>query len=295
MSNPSITAVIITKNEELMLANCIETLRWCQELLVIDTGSSDQTQAIAKRLGAKVVVTTEHSFAERRRLALDHVQTEWLFYIDADERVTPQLAKEILVQLETTTANALELHRQNMMYGKFFLSGGWGGEYVQRIFRRSGLAGWKGEIHESPVYAGELTRLHGSLFHLTHRNTVDGLRKTIAWTPIEAGQLYAAKAPPVTAWTLLRKTMMEFIRRAIIKRGYRDGLEGVIEAGIQAMNRFLVYVQLWELQQHPSLDAKYQQKELEFMNMWRKTSLEKLSPLFKSDQDQPRRTSGSVS
>ncbi|MBW7943844.1 glycosyltransferase family 2 protein [Patescibacteria group bacterium] len=290
MSSPSITAIIITKNEELMVANCIETLRWCTEILVVDSDSQDQTAEIAERLGAKVVTTHAQSFADRRNIALEHIKTDWVFYIDADERVTPQLAKEILVQIETTTASALEMHRQNMMYGKFFLNGGWGKEFVQRIFRKQALAGWKGEIHESPIFEGEIVRLHTSLFHLTHRNTIDGLYKTAMWTPLEAKLLFEANTPPVTGWTLLRKTVMEFFRRAILWSGRKDGMEGLIEAGIQAMNRFLVYVQLWELQQQPSLTEKYHTKEMEFMKMWKKTSLSELSPVFKSedaDQETP--------
>jgi len=285
MSLPNITAVIITKNEELMLANCIETLRWCKDILVIDSDSSDQTLAIGERLGAKVITTRVQSFAERRNVALDHIKTDWLFYIDADERVAPQLAKEILVQIETTTAGALEMHRQNMMYGKYFLNGGWGKEFVQRIFRKQTLAGWKGEIHESPLYEGEIIRLHNSLFHLTHRSTIDGLHKTATWTPLEAKLLYDANIPLVTPFILLRKTAMEFIRRAFLWSGRKDGVEGYIEAGIQAMNRFLVYVQVWELQQQPTLTERYHDKEMDFMKMWKKTSLSELSPLFKTEDE----------
>lgn len=287
MTSPNITAIIITKNEELMIANCVETLQWCQQIIVVDTGSDDQTVAIADRLGAKVIKTTATSFAERRNLPLESVKTDWVFYIDADERVTPQLAKEVLVQIETTQANALEMHRQNMMYGKYFQHGGWGQEWVQRVFRKTALAGWKGDIHESPIFDGEIVKLHSSLFHLTHRNTVDGLYKSAAWTPIEAKLLFDAGTPAVTGWVLLRKTVMEFIRRAFLWNGRKDGMEGIIEAGIQAMNRYLVYVQLWELQQQPPLTEKYHTKEMEFMKMWKKTSLDELSPVFKKPEEAP--------
>lgn len=284
---PSITAIILVKNEELMLANCIETLRWCQEIVVVDTGSTDQSIEIAEKLGARVIQTHASSFAEKRTYPIDQISTDWVFYIDADERVVPQLSREILVQIETSSANALAIHRQNMMYGKFFNYGGWGQEYVTRIFRRSALTGWIGNIHESPVFHGDVIRLHTSLFHLTHRNTLDGLSKTMSWTPMEAQLLFDAGVAPVNHWTLLRKTLMEFIRRAFFKQGRKDGMEGIIEAGIQAMNRYLVYVQVWELQQQPSIAEKYHTKEFEYMKMWKKTKLEELSPLFKSTEEQP--------
>src|SRR5260221_198125 len=111
---PTITAVILTKNEEKMIANCLETLQWCDEVIVVDSGSDDNTLTILEKLKVKVLSTNERSFAAIRNLPLSVVKTEWVFYIDADERVTPQLSKEVLVQIETTTANALTMERQNM-------------------------------------------------------------------------------------------------------------------------------------------------------------------------------------
>jgi (heptosyl)LPS beta-1,4-glucosyltransferase len=266
---PSITAVIITKNEEKMVANCLETLQWCDEILVIDSGSEDRTLSIVENYDVKVVKTRTLSFAATRNLALSEVKNDWLIYIDADERVTPQLSKEILVQVETTQANALIMNRQNMMYGKFFEYGGWN-ENVTRVFRRSALKKWVGDIHESPVFEGEAVMLHTPLLHLTHRNTVDGLQKTLSWTPLEAKLLYQANIPPVTVMTLLRKGFMEFFRRAVKKNGRKDGMEGWVEAIVQGINRILVYIQVWELQQKPSLEEKYQQKELEIAHLWKK-------------------------
>jgi (heptosyl)LPS beta-1,4-glucosyltransferase len=267
---PSIAAIIITKNEEGMIANCMGTLGWCDEVIVIDTGSSDHTVEVAKKLGAQVATSTSNSFAERRNAALKLTKADWLFYIDADERVTPVLSKEILVQIETTPHHALSLHRQNIMYGKPFLHGGWQNEHLNRVFRHSHFHGWKGEIHESSVFEGEAVALHDSLLHFTHRNTIDGLKKTIAWTPVEAQLLYQAGTPAVTPLTLVRKGVMEFVRRAIFQKGSQDGAEGWIEAMVQGINRILVYIQLWELQQKPSLSDKYHQEELKLVEQWKK-------------------------
>ncbi len=267
---PTITAVIITKNEEKMIANCLETLRWCTDILVIDNGSDDNTVELAEKLGAKVVKSKTTSFAEQRNLALKSSKSDWLFYIDADERVTPKLSQEILVQIETTTHNALTLHRQNMMYGKYFAHGGWGNEKMTRIFRKTGFQEWVGDIHETPKYEGSAIQLHLPLLHFTHRNTMDGLKKTIAWTPMEAKLLYEAGAKPVSLWTLLRKGTMEFLRRAVLRQGFKDGEEGVMEAVVQGINRVLVYIQVWELQQRPSLSEKYEEAERGLLEDWKK-------------------------
>jgi glycosyltransferase involved in cell wall biosynthesis len=266
---PTITAVIITFNEEAMIANCMETLQWCDQIIVIDSHSTDKTAAIAEKYKAKVILTSAGSFAERRNVALSHLKTDWVFYIDADERVVPALSKEILVHMETTPQHAMQLVRQNMMYGKLFEYGGWT-EQIARIFRVPHFKGWTGEIHESPTYEGEAVQLHTPLLHLTHRNTIDGLQKTIRWTPIEAQLLYQAKVPKVTVITLLRKGSMEFIRRAFFSKGRKDGMEGWIESLVQGINRILVYIQVWELQQDPSLSEKYHQREKEIVEMWKR-------------------------
>jgi glycosyltransferase involved in cell wall biosynthesis len=93
--SPQVTAIIIAKNEEKMIANCIETLRWCSEIRVVDTGSDDRTAELAERLGVTVIHAKGTNFSEWRNEASKNINTEWVFYVDADERVTPALAKTI--------------------------------------------------------------------------------------------------------------------------------------------------------------------------------------------------------
>lgn len=264
----SITAVIIAKDEERMIENCINTLKWCDQVMVIDPGSQDRTAEIAEALGAKVIGFEHQSFARLRNKALQQVTTEWIFYIDADERVVPALAKEIMVQLETSDSKVFSFARQNICYGKKLSHGGWSNDQVTRLFAVDNLEKWTGSIHESPVFSGEASLLVTPLIHLTHRNTTDGLKKTISWTKVEAQLLYKADCPKVTFLTLIRKGSMEFLRRGIFQRGYRDGVEGLIEAVVQGINRVLVYIQVWELQQKPSLEDKYQRQEEDVNKLW---------------------------
>jgi hypothetical protein len=131
-------------------------------------------------------------------------------------------------------------------------------------------------VHESPVYEGKKFLLHSPLVHLTHRNTIQGLTKTIAWTPIEAELLHKSKLPPVTFFTILRKGLMEFIRRGIMQKGYKDGMPGLIEALVQGINKILIYIQVWELQQTPPLPDQYRKQEIEIAKLWETENLTKL-------------------
>lgn len=268
ITHPSITAIIIAKNEAEMIINCINTLSWCDEILVVDSASSDDTAKLAEGAGARVIGFSHRSMAKTRNEALKKIKTDWAIYVDADERVTPTLAKEIMVQLETSTAVALSIPRQNIHYGKVMKRGGWEQDRVTRVFNKNKFQEWYGDIHESPRFDGQEIKLSSPLVHLTHRDTLDGLKKTISWTPIEADLLAKANTQPVKVQTILRKGLMEFLRRGIFKQGYRDGVEGWIEAMVQGINRMLVYIQLWERQRQPSLESSYQQLEQQISKMW---------------------------
>lgn len=268
IEHPSITAIVIAKNEAEMIVNCINTLSWCDEILVVDSASSDDTAKLAENAGVRVIGFSHLSMAKTRNEALKKVKTDWVIYVDADERVTPILAKEIKVQLETSTAVALSMPRQNIHYGKIMQHGGWDQDRVTRVFNKDKFQEWYGDIHESPKFNGEEIKLNSPLIHLTHRNTLDGLKKTTSWTPIEADLLAKADTNTVRVTTILRKGLMEFIRRGIIKQGHKDGVEGWIESIVQGINRMLVYIQLWERQRQPSLKNTYQQIEKHISKMW---------------------------
>ena len=272
MSEVVISAIVIARNEEAMIANCLETLKWCDEVIVVDDQSQDTTAGLAKRFGAIVVTNTSPSFAEKRNLGLTKAKGKWVLYIDADERVTPKLAREIQHTLLTGQHLVYQVRRNNIQYGKWMEHGGWENDWVERLFQKESLPRWTGQIHESPqLNTRQIGRLNEPLVHLTHRNMVEGLIKTIDWTGKEAKLLLEAKTAPVRPRTLLRKTLMELFRRAIWKKGRKDGIEGWIEALTQAMNRFIVYERLWELQREPNLEEIYQKIDKAIIDQWEKT------------------------
>ena len=272
MSKPTISAVIIAKNEAKMILRCIATLRWCDEVILLDDGSSDNTAELAEQFGARVIHFKHKSFARLRNEALKHCKTEWLIYVDADERVSPKLAREIAVHLETASFSALTLKRENIFFGQSFKHGGWSPDLVTRVFKRSSLKEWTGDVHESPVYDGETGQLQVPLIHLTHRSVRDGLLKSVDWTRAEARLLVASQLGKISFLTILRKGVMEFLRRGVFWKGYRDGEAGLIEALTQGINKMLVYMQVWELQQKTSIPESYEKIEQELAELWKKES-----------------------
>lgn len=266
---PTITAIVIAKNEAQMLANCLETLKWCDEILVVDHESSDTTPEIAHRLGARVVHATG-SFADVRNEGLRLCKSDWVLYIDADERVIPDLAKEIRKVMEQPQDSAYALSRSNILYGHSMKHGGWEKDVIVRLFQREKLKQWAGEIHEHAEVTGTTGILETQLLHLTHRSIVQGLLKTAEWTPLEAQLLFESQVPPVKLATLLRKGILEIFRRVILRQGYRDGLVGWVEGIVQGINRVLVYMQVWELQQRPSLPERYQKYEETVAELWKR-------------------------
>ncbi len=271
-SHSTLAAIVIAHNEATMIMNCLETLRWCDEVIVIDNHSSDTTAELAARWGARVASGTG-GFPELRNLGRTLTKADWILYIDADERVTPSLAKEIRqVIIQPGEVTAWRIVRNNVCYGYHLKHGGWEKDAVVRLFAANSLKTWAGKIHEHAEINGKTAELINPLWHLTHRNVIDGLAKTIAWTPLEAQQLVEAGVPKITGLTLLRKAAMEVIRRLILQHGYRDGMSGVVEAFVQGANRLLVYAQVWELQQKPALPERYATLEQEIAAEWQTTT-----------------------
>lgn len=268
-TKPNLTAIIIARNEEDMLANCLETLRFTQAIIVLDTGSHDRTAEIAERHGATVVKAKGNNFAQWRNEASEHAKTEWIMYVDADERVTPALAKAIQSRILRQEYDAFQIHRNNIHYGKWMQYGGWQNDRLLRIFKLKNLKGWKGEVHEHAEIVGRIGEIEEPLVHLTHRSMYDGLRKSIDWTDVEARLMLRAKHPPVGPVRLIRIVVLDFLKRVIIKKAWKDGQEGMIEAMTQSMNRFLTYTRLWELQQQPPIEHRYDRIEQQIQKLWK--------------------------
>lgn len=242
-----LSAIILTKNEEAMLADCIDSVSFCDEIVVIDSGSTDRTVEIAKHLGAKVYTCQETTFAARRNMGKEKAKGDWLFYIDADERVTPELRKNIQqVIVSGTASDGYRVERRNFYLGK----NEWPyRERLERLFKRNSLQEWKGNLHETAVVKGSMGDVEGLLDHYTHRDLTSMLQKTIAWSQMEAELRLKANHPKMTWWRFPRVMLTAFWDSYVRQQGYKAGIVGIIESMYQMFSMFITYARLWEMQQ----------------------------------------------
>lgn len=242
-----VSAVILTKNEELMIEDCLKSLAWTDEILVIDTGNTDNTNKIAKKHKARVVeYLTGKNFSDWRNKGLKEAKGEIILYIDADEQVTADLEEEIK-SLEFKHS-AYAIPRRNIILGKELKHGGWYPDYQKRLFTKEKLKGWEGELHEEPKFAGQLGHLKNPILHIKHETFSEMVEKTNKWSYTEAKLMYDANHPKMNIPRFLSAMAREFWHRMIIKRAFLDGKIGIMFAMYQVFSRFISYAKLWELQ-----------------------------------------------
>lgn len=240
-----ISAVIIAKNEEDKIADCIDSLNFCNEIILIDNSSSDRTVEIAKRMGANIYETKENDFSVLRNIGLKKASMDWIFYIDSDERVDADLRKSISSIYSSDLYSAFTVNRKNFYLGK----NEWPKiEKMERLFLREKLKGWRGELHESPILEGSVGNLEGYLLHFTHRNLSQMLKKTIEWSKVEAKLRLESGHPKMTWWRFPRVMITTFFEYYVIQGGYRVGTAGLIESLYQSFSVFVTYARLWEMQ-----------------------------------------------
>lgn len=244
-----ISAVIITKNEEKMIKGCLKSLSWVDEILVIDTGNTDKTNTIAKKYKAEVIkYTGKPNFSLWRNRGLKEAKGDWVLYIDADERVTPQLRKEIESLIDDSKFNAYAIPRRNFIFGKEFKHCGQWPDYQKRLFRKNAFEKWVGDVHESPEFIGELGHLEEPMIHKKHETLSEMIEKTNDWSDIEAKLMFDAHHPAMNIPRFISAAFREFWLRMIKQMAFLDGGEGIIYGLYQVYSRFISYAKLWELQ-----------------------------------------------
>lgn len=252
-----LSVIIIAKNEEDRIKACLESVKWADEIIVVDNGSTDQTLKIAKEYTDKIYQVDLQDFAEIRNFAFDKSRGEWVFFVDADERVLEPLKKEIEVIVSFSDFSAYAISRKNIIFGEEVKYGPFWPDWVIRLFRKSDFEGWEGKIHEQPKFKGKLGYSSQSLLHLTHRDVDQIVLKSLDWSRIDAQLRLQSRHPKMSGIRLLRILITETFNQGILRRGFFNGTRGVIDALLQTYSMVISYIRLWQLQQSKPLNEIY--------------------------------------
>jgi hypothetical protein len=242
-----LVAVVLTRNEAPQIGECLASLTWADSCVVFDSGSTDQTVERAEERGAIVIHHPFVDFASQRNAALETVDAEWVFFVDADERATPAVGEEVrrVVAYRGDRARAgWWVPRDNWMVGHRMRGGGWYPDRQLRLLRR-GLARYDPArpVHETVILDGAAGDLANPLIHYNYDSVAQFRRKMLRYTALEA-KILRERGVRMHPWTCVTMPAREFWRRFVLLRGYRDHLYGLLFCGLMAWYTFVTY---WRL------------------------------------------------
>lgn len=249
-----ISATIITFNEEAKIAEAIKSVAFADEILVVDSESTDKTREIAESLGAKVIVQKWLGFAKQKQFAVENAAHDWILSLDADEKVSIELKNEILNL--NPQADAYKLPRLSFYLNQPIRHGGWYPDWQIRFFNRN-KARWKDVlIHESVEVSGKVEKLKGDILHysvedMTHHHRMIGER----YAPLAARQMFE-RGRKTTKLKIYTAGLTTFLQTYILKAGFLDGFAGFCIARFAAHHAFLKHLLLWEMENSEKLNVK---------------------------------------
>lgn len=248
-----ISVIILTKNEEQNIERCIKSVRWCDEIILIDDNSTDRTIEIAKKYKTLIYLRPlSNNFSAQRNFGISKSKYEWILFLDADEVISDALSYEI--------SNAVGLKDQNLrdfdgfyikrvyfMWGKKLKYGETGSEWRLRLAKKT-AGQWEGKVHEKWKIRGMVGKLVNPIHHFPHQTLGEFLREVNIYTDIRVKELNEENIR-VFFWSILAYPLGKFAVNYIFKRGFMDGIHGLIFAAVMTFHSFLVRGKLWLLRE----------------------------------------------
>jgi len=253
----NISAVVLSKNEENNIVDCLESIEWVDEVIVVDDNSEDRTAELAKKKGATIYKRSlDGDFASQRNFALRQAQGNWVLFVDADERVSEALASEIKNQIPASPTDRSKIKnnydgyfikRKDFMWGKELKHGETGNIKLLRLAKKNS-GKWEGKVHEEWKVKGNIGQLKNPLFHYPHQSITEFLGEINFYTNIRAKELYG-KGVRVNLVSIIAYPKAKFFLNYFLRRGFFDGIPGFLVAIFMSFHSFLVRGKLWQLQQ----------------------------------------------
>lgn len=245
MTEP-LSAVIITRDAASQIKACLDSVSFADEVVVVDSGSTDDTTGIAERCGARVIRQEWLGYGAQKRFAAGQARNNWVLSLDADERVSAELRESIGHELASPRFSAYQFPRRNRFMGRWLRHGEGYPDWSLRLFDRR-QANWSDDaIHEKVVSSGPVGRLRGDLLHESEHGIADYLAKQNRYTTLQAEQLYA-RGKRAGVGKLVLSPLFRFIKFYFLRLGFLDGVPGLTHIVIGCLNSFAKYAKLREL------------------------------------------------
>lgn len=238
-SSPTpVSVVLITKNEEDNIRECLKSVEWADEIIVVDSGSSDNTCSIAQSLGARVIHNDWPGYGPQKKFATEQASHDWILSLDADERISPELAENIKHEMSAPKYQAFSLKRLHYLLAKPVRYGDCMNDWVIRLFNRQHAAFNEAAIHEAVDSQGEVGRIIGDIHHHTAPSLAVFIEKLNHYTDLQATNLVNSGA--YVGWIHVTFVpFWRFFRSFVLKGGFLDGIPGLVYAKTAALTSFL--------------------------------------------------------
>jgi (heptosyl)LPS beta-1,4-glucosyltransferase len=241
-----ISVIIITKDEEKNILDCLKSVNWADEIIIIDSESTDRTVELAKQFTDKIFIRKWEGYVPQKRYALNLAANEWVLSVDADERITPELREEIL-NLSPGDYSGFRIRRKNFLLKKEITSCGWEKDYQLRLMKKDKTSFSDRLVHEKFIVDGMMGMLNNPMLHYTFSSFEEYLSKINHYSSLKAQELFKQKKH-VNSWTIFTHTVSAFFAFFILRRGFKDGIHGLIISLLHSVSTMMNYIKLWELQ-----------------------------------------------
>lgn len=252
---PKVSGLIICRNEEKNIEECIKSILWCDEILIIDSYSADSTLEIAKKYSGNIYQNEWKGFAEQRKFALTKVNYEWVFSIDADERCTEELKDEIinLLSKDNIPENGFEIPRKSFFLNKWIKHGGWYPNYQLRLFRKNAAEISNRLVHESYLINGQKGKLKNNILHYTVTSISDYVAKINSYSSLSALEKVNRKNIGFIDIYLLPR--IAFFQQYVLKGNFLDGIPGLMVSKFHMITKLLNNMKIREMQNNKNEKA----------------------------------------
>ncbi|MEO8512746.1 MAG: glycosyltransferase family 2 protein [Ignavibacteria bacterium] len=242
-----ISAVVITKNEELNIKECLETLKWADEIVIIDSNSKDNTKEIASAYTDKIFLSDSDVFSEKRIMSFDKCSNDWILFLDADERLTTELQEELKLLTQTDGTNGFRINRRNYYFGQWLKHSGVYPDKHIRIFNKQNAVITPRIIHEGVEVKGNAGELKGEMIHYSFRDMTHMIDKINLYSTLEAREKFENNKQ-ISKFGVFTHAFSTFLRVYVSRKGFKDGSGGFFISFCYSMVSFLSLLKLLKLQ-----------------------------------------------